>query len=440
VTVSSSDQPPPGADSILGGGRSGDPDLGSAAVGADARARFLRDDLVMLWPAPGQFELTGRRLVRPRDGLSYAVLPNSRHPALLLPTSPRVVAAEMLRNYKTSATSLSRVKFRAMALVARAGALRLHSSQVLVHDATGGPDADLVGHLRQVFGHDVHVAVYMGSPRANRKPVLQILGPDARTLAFAKVGTTALTRSLVRHEGSTLCFLATRPMERVVTPRVLHHGLWHGHEILVQEALGQERVPTGDVRSALKQAMVEVAGLDGIVTRNLKDSSYLRRLNDKISHLQPDTQAARLQSAIDALQPIATSAEIPFGAWHGDWTPWNMLFKGDRIQVWDWERFETDVPVGFDALHFALQRSVAQDHNQAGSAATTLLDMSGDLLAPFGISVDSARLVATLYLLDLGARYLKDGQHAAGAALGDLRTWLLPAVADSSQRLRIIGS
>ncbi len=440
MNPAASGEPPFGAQPMGGAGASGGPASGAEARTASARARFLRDDLTTLWPAPGRFELTGRRLMQPRDGISYAVLPNGRHPALLLPTQPRAVAATILRNYKTSATTLSRAKFGAVALAARVGALRFMPSQVLVHDATECPDSDLVSHLRQVLGHDLHVAVYMGSPRANRKPVLQILGPGAQTVAFAKVGTNALTRRLVEHEAGALTFLTTHPMDTVTTPRVLHHGLWNDHEILVQEALGQGVARRGMNSSLLEQAMVDVARLEGVVENNAKDSSYWRRLNDRISGLPPDAQGAQLKSALDALTPVAASTDIAFGAWHGDWTPWNMVCLGSRIQVWDWERFETDVPVGYDALHFALQRAIARDHEQAGSAAANLLDSSAGLLSAFGTSRSAARLVATLYLLDLGARYLKDGQREAGAALGDLGTWLLPAVAHSAQRLRINGS
>ena len=437
--TSSSDQPPPDAEPIPGRRPSDDPFPGSSPARTDPRARFLQEDLATLWPTPGQAELTGRRAIRPSDASSYAVVPTSRHPVLLLPTHPPAVAAATLRNYKTSAGSMSRAKFRALALAARAGALRFLPNQVLVHDSAGDPDADLVGHLRKLLGQEVYIAVYMGAPRANRKPVLQILGPDAQTIAFAKIGTNALTQRLVRREASALSFLATRPMTTVRVPSVLHHGSWHGHEILVQRAVGRERVRARALPSAIEQAMVQVAGLGGVSTSNGRDSSYWRQLEQRISELRPDPQSGGLKSALESLGPVAASTEISFGAWHGDWTPWNMLARGDTIEVWDWERFETDVPVGIDALHLALQREVSRDHRQARSAATALLESSSRLMAPFGGPRDAAKLVATLYLLDLGARYLKDGQLQAGAALGNLQTWLLPVVSDSSQRLRTNG-
>jgi hypothetical protein len=50
-----------------------------------------------------------------------------------------------------------------------------------------------------------------------------------------------------------------------------------------------------------------------------------------------------------------------------------------------------------------------------------------ELLEPFGVAEQRARLTALLYLADLSVRYLTDRQEQAGAALGAPRRWLLPA-------------
>ena len=56
-----------------------------------------------------------------------------------------------------------------------------------------------------------------------------------------------------------------------------------------------------------------------------------------------------------ALESRPARRRLAFGAWHGDWTPWNMASTAGGLLVWDWERFATGVPVGFDALHYWLQ-------------------------------------------------------------------------------------
>ena len=51
------------------------------------------------------------------------------------------------------------------------------------------------------------------------------------------------------------------------------------------------------------------------------------------------------------------------GTWHGDWTPGNVpSVRWTDLGCGDWEHAAEDVPLGYDALHyaFALQLDVAR--------------------------------------------------------------------------------
>jgi hypothetical protein len=104
-----------------------------------------------------------------------------------------------------------------------------------------------------------------------------------------------------------------------------------------------------------------------------------------------------------------------------------MAMLADRILVWDWERFTADVPVGFDAVHHALQVRLERGA-KARDAVDETVARAPELLAPFGVPVDAAGVTALLYLVDLAARYLADRQAEAGARLGVLGSWLLPVL------------
>ncbi|MEE3918975.1 hypothetical protein V2I01_12700 [Micromonospora sp. BRA006-A] len=97
----------------------------------------------------------------------------------------------------------------------------------------GGLDA----YLTEVLGEPALVSLHIGPARANRKPVLQLLAPDGRALGYAKLGVDPLTRALVHAEADALRRLAEVPLGPVVLAGVRHHGDWHGHALLVQEAL-----------------------------------------------------------------------------------------------------------------------------------------------------------------------------------------------------------
>ena len=112
-----------------------------------------------------------------------------------------------------------------------------------------------------------------------------------------------------------------------------------------------------------------MAQCKGVHTSPLAADDYWRRLRKRLEDLtarpagdarddgtDANEEARALANAADQLVASAGHVELTFGAWHGDWTPWNMATTATTVLVWDWERFGTGVPVGYDALHFDFQR------------------------------------------------------------------------------------
>jgi hypothetical protein len=103
--------------------------------------------------------------------------------------------------------------------------------------------------------------------------------------------------------------------------------------------------------------------------------------------------------------------------------------------VWDWERFTDGVPLGFDALHYRLQKDVVPGRREPRDAAAGCIADAPRLLAPFGLGAEEARITGILYLADLATRYLADRQAHASARLGAPGGWLIPAAAAEVGRL-----
>jgi hypothetical protein len=270
--------------------------------------------------------------------------------------------------------------------------------------------------------------MYLGAPRANRKPVLQLLTRDGRTVAWVKVGIDALTSALVRAETAALTTLSTAGLRRTTVPSVLHSGPWNGLELLVQSAL-----PVDDRRGRpspdrVATAQAELAAVGGTAPTPLAASAYWAGLGDRIAALPERAATERLAAARAVLEERFGDVELPFGAWHGDWTPWNTAQTGDRLLVWDWERFGTGVPRGFDALHWALQSDLVNRLADPRESARACLAGAGRILTPWGLDGERAPATAATYLVELATRYLADRQDEAGARLGDVGAWLLPAV------------
>jgi hypothetical protein len=317
-----------------------------------------------------------------------------------------------------------------------AAALRTGAGHAILRDRLtvhGGGDT-LRSYLAAIAGRGLTIAVHIGPARANRKPVAQLIGLSGDTIGYAKVGAGELTRDLVRAEEAALRLLGGARLTTVRVPQVRHLGQWRGAEILVLEPLptGHAARASATLRSA---AMLEVAATCGVQRHTLAGSPYLQELRRGLAAL--GDRGAPLAHSLGTLAARAGDTELAFGAWHGDWTQWNMAPHGGTLLAWDWERFAAGVPVGFDALHFHLQEAITARRVLPARAVAGTLAAAPRIVQPLrGLGGPSdgaagqraAKVTAALYLFQIARRYLEDRQDEAGAHLGRPAEWLLPGL------------
>jgi hypothetical protein len=397
------------------------------------RTRYLAEVLGLLYPPPCHTDGTAG-VVLPGSApagstatpiADYYVVPDARRPRLLVPSTSRRVAAAAVRRYAEPQSRTAKLKRDAVVAALRTGA-----SGVLLRDRvriTGPIGESIDGYLREALGRELAVSIHIGPARANRKPVLQLIGPESDTFGFAKLGTGPLTRRLVRDETNALIALGRSGLTRLTLPRVLHAGKWRGLQVLVQSALPVWLPRSPLTPHRLAAAMLDIAGSCGYSTGTLGGSAYWAELRARLAAVGDRPEGAALCVAAEALGRHSSGIALRYGAWHGDWAPWNMANLADALLVWDWERFAQGVPVGFDAVHHELQKRIQSSDDAAGAVEATVR-MAGELLAPFEVPARARELTALLYLIDLAARYLTDRQAEAGARLGVLGTWLLPVL------------
>lgn len=419
---------------------------------SSSRRDFLHEVVAELWPGEGR--VTTGRWLPGGGGQRYVLLPRPSRPTAAVPLRPRQAAVSVLRHYVASTPGLRGIGLRGLVGMARLGLLALVPGQLRIGPGEGGGDGaagsagsaaaadpaaaaagadlgqdSLPDYLRDVLGQPVVVSFYTSPPRANRKPVLQLMDGPGRTIGYAKVGVNPLTDGLIRAEAAALGRLAEAGLREVTVPALLHQGTWRGHEVLAQTAL----TGTGPVSpDQLARAMVEVSRTGGCSTVEMSSNAYLDGLRGRLGSAgtpRADRLATLLGSVLVAAAGAGPSSLL-LGAWHGDWTPWNMTGGAGGVQVWDWERYQAGVPAGFDALHHHCQHAIQRVRTEPRRAAGSVVDRAAALLAPFGLAPGPARQVALLYLVEIGARYETDGQQEAGARLGDLDTWLIPALRD----------
>lgn len=373
--------------------------------------------LRLLYPLPFRLEGTTAS-----EQVRFIAIPTARAPRLLVDVRAPQLAWLATRQANSSRLGL-RAARRVLGAAARTGLYnRLPGTCIGVHGPADAPS--ITDELGSVLGCDeLRIAVSIGPARANRKPVLQVADARGRVLAYVKVGHNDLTRSLVRSEAESLQRLATRSWEVVRPPHVVTLAQWRHLTLLVLEPLAlPRRLPRSRARGKLLSVVAEIAATDGDASCPWRAHPLHQRLRSRLS------RSSALDPWLRQLDRLPPDVELRSGAWHGDLNPGNIVLAPGSCPVWDWERFEPAVPVGFDLLHHDLQHAITRRRRPPATAAAELLRSAPAALAGFGHDAEQADAVCRAYLITLADRYLADDQAAAGASLGRIDEWLLPAL------------
>jgi hypothetical protein len=359
----------------------------------------------------------------------FAVLPIGAGRTFLLSLAARRGASSALTSYNSLRSGRTRLARRALAFGLRAGlAQPLLRNKIDVGVAPSGAPAqaeDLLSeHLRRLFGHDRIVMAISGGTGPYRKPVLQIFAADGEPLGYVKVGWNDWTREAVRREAAALQACAKHPM-RLGVPECLGLSSWQGLELLVTSPLPRSvrgwghgnELPGASVLAEISELAPGFAG-------ELADSPWWHSVRSRIQDAVADAVArSALEQAADRIERAHGREPLRFGAWHGDLVPWNLARLGSRPYAWDWESSTTDVPLGFDAVHFYYSVAFIAQERPLAEAASIAASRAGAALCALGVPEQGHRLVALLHMVEMAIRH-----EQARPSTGDADHRFYPAV------------
>src|SRR5581483_5457687 len=290
------------------------------------------------------------------------------------------------------------------------------------------PQHLLSAHLRAVFGRpDLEMAVILGVPRLNRKPVLQVPAPDGTVVGYVKAAWSDLTARLVRNEARVLGHLAAGGPNGAgpaafTAPALVAAGPWGDLELIAQTALpNADRPDAVAVFDPPMAVIAEIAGLWGRSTARLAESPYWAGVRER---LQRQGSSDLLLRVVERIEGRHGDEDIAFGAWHGDFIPWNMARLADGNYVWDWER-AAPAPAGLDLLHFLFQTVCRFERKTPAEAFERCAERAPALLAALDVPVASEPVLWRLYRLELLLRYEEAGSAGVLARPSRIHAGLL---------------
>lgn len=282
-------------------------------------------------------------------GRMYTAYPNLANVRWLLPANqPALRRAGIEGLYQPNS-----LRGRAVRTVIGAGAVA-GEKVWLEEDAL----ARLETKLASVVGVEaVRLAFYLGVPAPHRKVTAQVLTPDGKTLAYAKIATSPLAQAAVETERRALLRLSESEGLQGTVPKVLGSLDWHGGTILLI-TMGPPRPGPRGLSSVHLRFCTQVFQSFRIQETFVESPMWTRMSETwlRLKHSSPETVPANLGPALERLHDELGPVSMPLSLAHGDFAPWNTRLGPRSLFVLDWERASEGMSPLYDAFNFqALQ-------------------------------------------------------------------------------------
>jgi hypothetical protein len=349
---------------------------------------------------------------------AFIPVPSRGGMRVLIPATPRKVAAQALSLYSTQRASahLARTAMRA--------GLRAGVGQLLLRDRVLLPTAGLEQCLREVTGDErALVAIAPGTAGPRRKPTFQVMSAAGEVLAYAKQGCNRVTNALVRNEADTLRLLAGRTFNTAIVPRLLGLTSIGGSPIVILKAADCGRSPAPRLDGRHLEFLTELAHVEcGRSAAPLPER--LRMAEDAMRRADFPWYASLMNRARDFVRPRLAGTPTFFT--HGDFAPWNIRESNGRLLIYDWEDAGPGLPAA-DLFCFVVSTEVELRHHDGSRIFRAL--MSGETrttiqryLNRTGCAEESyLPLLAAWSAETLAANAMLHGHRAAGKDLAARR-------------------
>ena len=156
-----------------------------------------------------------------------------------------------------------------------------------------------------------------------------------------------------------------------------------------------------------------VATAKEIVWEESEVAQALRDLRELVDWLPDGVDGDVVARRIDAVMERMVGKRVMYGAYHGDFTPWNMFVEGGELFVFDWEYAGMSYPMGLDRYHFWMQTALFEKH-------WGVEELKRYMGSDEGKWID--REMLEMYLLDVMSKYvMREGEKVK--SLGAFEVW-----------------
>lgn len=277
---------------------------------------------------------------------------------------------------------------------------------------------DLHEMMCKLFATDkLEFSVFCGTPCVHQKITIQI-SVGERILGYCKVSDHPEVIDLFKREGELLKKLESLGIDNV--PQILIDGEWRsGIHLLVQTTKKTGKSHIIHEWGTLHEEFLEYIYKKTQRILPFEETDYCHTLSELKRHIDwLPSEIARviIENAIDKVFIKNLGKMVEFGAYHADFTPWNMFEEKGKLFVFDWEYAQMTYPPMLDRYHFFTQTAIFEKHWQEDEIMEYIQCAKG-----YWINADAY----SLYLLDIIARFtIREKGKVCGDVAHSMNIWI----------------
>ncbi|TAE47568.1 MAG: hypothetical protein EAZ89_17535 [Bacteroidetes bacterium] len=222
------------------------------------------------------------------------------------------------------------------------------------------PDTYALQQVLDNVPHDTWAA-FTGTAGSNRKSVVAI-AKGGQITHYLKIAHSSQAQTLIRQEQAALDTLRQKGIQAFSFPATVPGT--------APQLLIQTHIRPQNVRANMVFTPVHAEAIAALTTARpqqvrISDSPFFQEIQSNLRFIsQPDTfhndlDPALLSDTLRLLQEqvfcFGSNPSFTCGPAHGDFTPWNQFFDGQRLYLYDWELFGAQYPALYDLFHFIYQ-------------------------------------------------------------------------------------
>ncbi len=208
--------------------------------------------------------------------------------------------------------------------------------------------------LPQFFPQQHNWAIFTGTTGPNNKLILYIKG--AKHSNFFKIATSYNAENVIQREYESLRQLEKLPITTFTVPSIS----FKDDGVIGLEDISEQTKRDHSLSDLHIKALQEIKTLTG-TTLQVSNSAIGQQTKTVLAEILQKEDARVPKGMLKKLAILSEQLDqqtVQFAMGHGDFTPWNMYVKGEKLAIYDWELSHAALPVGYDAFHFILQQGI----------------------------------------------------------------------------------